>query len=364
MKKILLLIVTAFSFLGSKAQLTAPADGNSVRQTVSERVGITDVSINYGRPAVRGREGKVWGVLAHEGFKNLGFGNGKDSPWRAGANENTTIQFSTDVMIEGKKLAAGKYGFFIAYGKNMCTLIFSKATKSWGSYFYDPAEDVLRVNVKPVALTESRERLTYQFGNQTDSTAVVSLEWEKLAIPFTVSTKLYELQLASYESELRGEVGFDPHSLVQVASFMAEHNRLDDALTYANRAAQGMPTFSVYMVKADILEKMGKQPQADSMKKAAMARGTASEVHNYARGLLREGKKKEGYDAFQQNFKNYPNTYTTCVGMARGCSANGKLKDAIKYANMALPLAPDAANKKAVEGMIVTLKEGKEITPL
>jgi hypothetical protein len=118
-------------------------------------------------------------------------------------------------MIEGKQLSAGKYGFFVAYQPDYCTLIFSKATSSWGSYFYEPDEDVLRVNVKPVALMESRERLTFQFGAQTDSSAVISLEWEKLGVPFKVSTRLHELQMASFDKELKGEKGFDPHALVQ-----------------------------------------------------------------------------------------------------------------------------------------------------
>jgi len=345
-----------------QAQLTTPADGNSVKATTGERIGLTDVTICYGRPAVRGREGKIWGGVVHTGFQNLGFGNGKDSPWRAGANENTTIEFSTDVMIEGKSLAAGKYGFFVAYSPDNCTLIFSKATTSWGSFFYDPAEDVLRVSVKPKSLQEMRERLTYLFDNETDSTAVVRLEWEKLAIPFTVSTRLHQLQMASFDRELRGEKGFDPHLLVQVAGYLSDHNtNLDDALKYIDRAAASMPGFSVLLTKSEILEKMNRKPQADSIKKAAIAAGGAQEVHNYARGLLREGKKQEAFDVFQQNYKHYPNTFTTCLGMTRGCAATGKTKDALKYANQALPMAPDANSKKVVEDIIGKLKDGKDI---
>ncbi len=362
MKKILVTIVAMAWLSPIYAQLTTPADGTSVRATVSERIGLTDVSINYGRPAVKGREGKIWGGVVHTGFQNLGFGNGKDSPWRAGANENTTISFSTDVAIEGKRLAAGTYGFFISYQADASTLIFSKATTSWGSYFYDPAEDVLRVSVKSVPLQELRERLTYQFGNQTDSTAIVKLEWEKLGIPFKVSTNLHQLQMASFEKELRGEKGFDPHSLVQVANYLLDHNTdLEGALTYINRASASMPGFSVMITKAEILEKMNRKSQADSIRQAAITGGTAMEVHNYARGLQREDKKQQAFDVFQKNYKHYPNTYTTNMGMARGYSAIGKPKDALKYANQALPLAPDAVNKKAVEDMIAKLKEGKEI---
>lgn len=362
MKKIVLIAALVLYGIAGKAQLTTPADGGSVKASVSERIGLTDVTINYGRPAVKGREGKIWGGLVYEGFQNQGFGNGKDAPWRAGANENTTIEFSTDVMVEGRQLHAGKYGFFVAYSPAVCTLIFSSNSTSWGSFFYEEKEDVLRVTVKPVALAESRERLTYEFGNETDSTATISLKWEKLSVPFTVSTRLQDLQLASYERELRGEKGFDAHSLQQVADYMQSNNiRLADALGYADRAAQSMPTFAVLMTKGQILEKMSRQKEADSIMTAAMSKGSALEVHTYARSLLSEKKSQKAFEAFQYNYKRFPNTFTTNMGMARGYSAIGKPKDALKYATQALPQAPNEPNKKAVEDIISKLKEGKEI---
>lgn len=362
MKKIIFSVIAIMFIYSANAQLTTIASGTSTLATVSERIGLTDVTIRYGRPAVKGREGKIWGDLVHKGFQNQGFGNGNDAPWRAGANENTTIEFSTDVTVEGKPLAAGKYGFFVAYQSDGCMLIFSSATTSWGSYFYNPSEDVLRVSVKPVHVQELRERLTFQFSNQTDSTATISLEWEKLAIPFMVSTRLHQLQLASFERELRSDKGFDPHAQEQIANYLLEHNtRLEDALAYINQAAASIPVFSVLMTKADILQKLNRTAQADSARTAAMMAGTALQVHGYARGLLRDGKKQEAFDVFQQNYKHYPGTYTTTMGMARGYAALGKYKDALKYANLALPMAPDAANKKAVEAAIVKLKEGKDI---
>ena len=365
MRNSFLFIFVLFSSFAAKAQLLEPANGGSSKATVSERIGITDVTIHYGRPAVKGREGKIWGDLVYTGFKNQGFGSGNDAPWRAGANENTTIEFSTDVQVEGLRLAAGKYGFFIAYGADNCTLIFSSNTTSWGSYFYNDKEDVLRVKVKPVAQSESRERLTYEFSNETDSSATISLIWEKLAIPFTVSTRLQQLQLASFERELRGEKGFDPHALVQVADYMQEHNvALDKALGYINTAAQSMPSFDVYLAKAKILEKMGKSKQADSIKQMALEKGSAMEVHNYARGLLKEKKNQKAFNVFEYNYKRFPNTFTTNMGMARGSAALNKNKEALKYAQAALPQSPDEVNKKAVEEFIKKLKdapEGKEV---
>ena len=108
------------------AQLTIPPDGGNKKAAVSGHIGITDVTIRYDRPAVKGREGKIWNGLVHTGFKDLGFGTSKAAPWRAGANENTTITFSTDVKVEGKYIKEGTYGFFVAMGTGDATVIFSK----------------------------------------------------------------------------------------------------------------------------------------------------------------------------------------------------------------------------------------------
>src|SRR2546430_7230590 len=99
-----------FIFILSHAQLTVPPNGGNKKAMVGERLGITDVTIHYDRPGVKGREGKIWGDLVHKGFADLGFGTSKAAPWRAGANENTTIEFSTPVSIEGQALPAGTYG--------------------------------------------------------------------------------------------------------------------------------------------------------------------------------------------------------------------------------------------------------------
>ncbi len=137
MKKIFAILVSLalFHFAFSQIILTALPNGGNKKASVSEKVGITDVAIQYNRPGVKGREGKIWGQLIPVGYTDQGFGSSKAAPWRAGANENTTIEFSTDVKIEGQPLAAGKYAFFVAYDPNECTLIFSKNNTSWGSFF-------------------------------------------------------------------------------------------------------------------------------------------------------------------------------------------------------------------------------------
>src|SRR5919107_1655663 len=152
---------------------SAVPNGYTKKAVVSEQVGLTEVTITYHRPAVRGREGKIWGEVVHKGFIDQGFGNGKLTPWRAGANENTVIEFDNDVRVEGRALPKGRYGFFIAYDPSESTIIFSNRSDAWGSFFYDEREDALRVKVKPQPIERSVENLKYEFSNQTPNSAVI-----------------------------------------------------------------------------------------------------------------------------------------------------------------------------------------------
>src|SRR5688572_25459827 len=180
---IILFVLPAFAQVPYNA---AVPNGYTKKAMVAEQVGLTLVTITYHRPEVKGREGKIWGQVVHKGFVDQGFGNRKLTPWRAGANENTIIEFDKDISIEGQPLPKGKYGFFIAYDPLESTVIFSKRSEAWGSFFYDEKEDALRVRVKPQPLDKSVENLEYNFTRQTPNSAVIALSWEKLAIPFKV----------------------------------------------------------------------------------------------------------------------------------------------------------------------------------
>src|ERR1700756_1106585 len=160
----------------------------SQRGTVTQRLGLTHITITYHRPEVGGRE--IWG-------KTVPFGK----VWRSGANENTTITFSDDVTVEGKPLAAGTYGLHTIPDKDQWTIIFSKNSTSWGSFSYDEKEDALRVTVKPHA-AESFEMLTYVFDDVKPDSAAATLRWEKLAVPFRVSVDTKALVLKSITNAL------------------------------------------------------------------------------------------------------------------------------------------------------------------
>lgn len=358
----LCLFISTLSF----SQLTTTASGGNKKAVVGERIGLTDVTIHYDRPGVRGREGKIWGELVPVGFTNLGFGSAKSSPWRAGANENTTITFSTDVQVENNELPAGTYGLFMAYDPNETTVIFSKNYTSWGSYYYDEKEDALRIKVKPVKADQSTEWLKYEFINQTDSSATVQLVWEKLSIPFRIQTDVTKNQIASFRKELRSDKGFNWLGWNQAAQWCAQHKvNLEEALLWADSATSqtfgGNTQFATYATKAQILSLLGRDDEATALIRNSMQYASMQDIHFYARQLVAAKKTKEALEFFKANYTKYPKQFTTLMGMARGYSAMGDYKTALKYAQQAQPLAPDNMNKQGVEAAISKLKEGRDM---
>ncbi|MDR3696307.1 DUF2911 domain-containing protein [Mucilaginibacter sp.] len=371
MKKILMAVFMAaifqFAFTGtSVAQLTSLPDAGNRRATISEGIGITDVTIHYNRPHVKGREGHIWGQLVPPGYVDQGFGTSKAAPWRAGANENTWIEFSTVVTIEGQPLPAGKYGFFVAYDPDECTVIFSKNYTSWGSFFYKPEEDALRVKVKPIAADKSVEWLKYEFTDQTPNSAVVQLQWEKLIIPFKVEVDVVGTQLTSFRKELRSDKGFTWESWDQAAAFCAQHKtNLDEALLWADQATGadfgGSQSFQAWSTKAMVLDSLGRNTEAAETMKKALPYGSINELYFYARGLTRAKKGKEAFDVFKLNYDKHPDEFLTNAGMARGYSAIGDYKKALSYAQKARTQATGTFNINTMDKMIKNLQDGKDV---
>lgn len=350
----------------SQIPLTVLPSGGNKKASVSERIGITDVTIHYDRPGVKGREGKIWGQLIPVGFTDPGFGSSKSAPWRAGANENTIFEFSTDVKIEGQPLPAGRYGFFIAYYPDECILIFSKNSTSWGHFFYTDKEDALRVKVKPQPIDKSVEWLKYEFVNQTENTATVLLQWEKLSIPIKIEVDYIKQQIESFRRELRTDKGFIWEGWDKAAQWCVQHNvNLEEALLWSDSATGpsfgGERSFTAWSTKAQVLQKLGRNTEASAVMKKVLPFGTMSEIHQYGRQLIALKMYKEAFDVFKMNYDKNPNQFITLVGLTRGYSGIGDFKNALKYAQMALPLATDQQNKTNIEFFIQKLKEGKDV---
>jgi tetratricopeptide (TPR) repeat protein len=361
------LLLLATALFAQVPYNAAVPNGYTRKASVAEQVGLTLVTITYHRPAVNGREGKIWGGVVHTGFADQGFGSRKAAPWRAGANETTVIEFDKDVAIEGKPLAKGRYGLFVAYDPLESTVIFSRKTDAWGSFFYDEAEDVLRVKVKPQPLDKSVENLKYEFTAQTPSSAVVSLAWEKLSIPFKVDVDVLKQQFDAFVSESQNPRGFTSQGLTIAANWALQNNyQLGQALQWATAASApnfpGDPTsFAALSAKAGILDKMGRSDEAAAALKAALPFGTVGQLQQFGRQLITAKQGKAALGVFQFNYDKNPDQFITLTGMARGLSATGDYPKALDFARKALPLAPNDANKQAVQAMIDKLAAGKDI---
>lgn len=368
LKFCLLLMSFQLVFAGiAEAQLTTIPRGGNKRASVSEGIGITNIIINYSRPGIKKREGHIWGELIPVGFTELGYGAKKPAPWRAGANENTTIEFTTDVKIDGHDLPAGRYGFFVAYGPDESTLIFSKNSTSWGNFFYDPAEDALRVNVKPVKTDKSVEYLKYEFADQTSSSATVQLQWEKLMIPFRIDVDVIKTQIASFRKELRGDKALPAlwQGWNQAAAFCATNKtNLEEGLMWADSAVSfrfgGSTSFTPWQTKAAVLDSMGRKAEAAEIMKNALPYADQFEAYVYASALMAAKQTKDAIAVFKINYQKFPDNLFTNLGMACSYSALGDYKKALVYAQKALPQAK-GGNKLEVERNIRDLQNGKDI---
>jgi len=349
------------------AQLTSLPRGGNKRASVTEQIGITDVMIRYSRPGVKKREGHIWGELIPMGYSQLGYGFKNPAPWRAGANENTSIEFSTDVTVDGHTLPAGKYGFFVAYGPGECTLIFSKNSSSWGNFFYDSTEDALRIKVKTRHTEQNVEWLKYEFADQTSSTAIILLQWEKVAIPFTVGVDVIKTQLASFRKELRGDKALPGYwqAWNQAATFCLVNNtNLEEGLKWADssisRIFDGSRNFETWQVKAAILDSLGRKSEAAVAIKKAFEYVDDLQGYAYGETLISAKRTQEAMEIFKLIYDKFPNSLFTIIGMASGYSAQGDYKKALDFAQRALPLAK-GGNKIEIEKNIRDLQNGKDM---
>jgi len=354
--------------------LTLPPDGNNQRTTVIQEIGPARVTIEYSAPAVHSpagvdRRGQIWGKLVPYGMVNLGFGTAKESPWRAGANENTVFAVDQDVLVQGKALPAGRYGLHMIPGPDEWTIIFSHDSGAWGSFFYDPSHDALRVTTKPHK-NAYREWLSYEFVVRRPAEATVELQWEDLAIPWTIQVEHPDdIYVAELREELNNMPGFSYQGFDAAAQYCIQANtHLDQALEWAdaaiNRLYIGQKNFDTLSTKALVLTKLGRDAESDQvMQEALHLPGTsAMDIHQYGRQLVAAKKYDRALAVFKYNAERNGDAWPVHVGLARGYSATGDLKQALEHAQKALPQAPSDAERQSLEAMIRTLSEGKPIS--
>ncbi len=366
MKKILLVpLLITLLIIRAHSQITFPPDANK-KASVSENIGNTTVKVDYSRPEVKGREGKIWGSLVHYGFADLHYGTSKAAPWRAGANENTTIDFSTEVSIEGKPLPAGKYGFFIAMGTEKATLVFSKFNTAWGSFYYDAKDDALRVDVPVLKLNESVERLKYEFDQQTENSAMLSLQWEKVKIPFTISVDIQKLQIESFRREFNSGIFYRFwQNMHMAANYCLVNNiNLEEGLSWAERSINtffGEANFLTLSTYAGLLEKFNRKKEADSLMKKAIPMATPLQLLMYGSSLNKMKNHQEAFNIFKMNYEKNPKDNYANLGMVMGYYFLENKKEAIKYAEKGKEVTTDPNWKSYFDSLINDMNAGKEI---
>lgn len=276
MRKLLAIIFTLSVSAVSVAQISVPPNGDNQRASVTQFIGPVEVNITYSSPDVHGpngedRKGHIWGELVHVGFIDQGFGTSKAAPWRAGANENTTISISHDVKIGGKDLKAGTYGLFLAYAKEgNSTWIFSKNSTSWGSYFYNDQEDALRVETTPEDAPYT-EWLTFGFDDRKPNSAIAYLQWENKRINFTIQVPtVNEIYISKIKNELRSFPGFDSRNWATAAQFAVQNKvNLEEALVWADNSMKadfgGTEDFNGLQTRASILAALGRNEEATKL---------------------------------------------------------------------------------------------------
>jgi len=249
--KCAIIILATFASAHVWAQVTTPRPLSPAAK-VSQTIGISTVTVKYSRPAVKGRE--VWGKLVPYGWNVQGAVNA--APWRAGANENTTIEFSHPAKIGGQTVPAGIYGlFFVINADDSGEVILSKDYRSWGSFTYNAAQDQLRSKITARSIPNT-ELLTYDFINLTKNSGELVLNWEKKQLPVAIEFAVDEIVMANAAEELRSTTGFTPFGFSSAANYALQNNvNLDKGLVWIDQALQQAQTFAFKNIKSVILRK-------------------------------------------------------------------------------------------------------------
>ena len=342
-----------FAILALGGTVCAQSDLNlpdvSQAAKVKQRIALTDITVNYHRPLVNGR--KIWGGLVPYG-----------KVWRAGANENTTIEFSDPVSVEGKPLDKGTYGLHMIPNPDSCTVIFSKTNTGWGSYSYKQDEDALRVDVKPRPLAEQKEALEYEFEDLKPDSTAVTLKWEKLGVPFTVSVNDADQTLQNIRGQMKGAGQFAWQAPDQAAQFcLTKKVNLDEALRWADLSIQNEERFENLSTKADILRALNRPDEAKKTWDKALEKAAAPQLYTYGRQLQNQKKGTEAIDIFKEVAKRFPQGVYGSLAQARIKSAAGDFAGALNDAKQAQAAAPSDAQKQAIQGLIGRLEAKQDI---
>src|SRR6476620_2455894 len=312
---------------------------------VAQTIGISTVTVKYSRPSVKTRE--IWGKLVPYGYNVQQFGAGNEAPWRAGANENTVIQFSHPATVQGARVPAGSYGlFFVINQDNTGEVILSKDYKSWGSFWYDGKQDQLRARIQLRDIPET-ELLAYDFINITKSSAELVLNWEKKQFPVKIEFAVDSIVMANATEELKGQTGFTWQGYASAANYALQNKvNLDQGLNWIDQAITQNTNFTTLNIKSGILKETGKKEEGDKTMKEAIDIATENELNQYGYQLLNQGQQDKAIEMFILNTQRHPKSPNVWDSLGEGYAIKGDKKNAISNFKKSLSLDPPA-NVKA-----------------
>jgi hypothetical protein len=312
--------------------------------TVSQKIGISTVTVNYSRPSVKGRE--VWGALVPYGWNVQSFGSQKEAPWRAGANENTVITLSHAATIQGTKVPAGSYGLFFVINKdNTGEVVISKDFRSWGSFWYDPAQDLMRakITVRDVPHTET---LTYDFINSDKNSAELVLNWEKKQFPVKIEFPVDEIVMANAKEELKSTTGFSWQGYSSAANYALQNKvNMEQGLKWIEQAITQNKNFQTLQVKAGLLRETGKADESDKLMKEALALANENELNNYGYQLLGQNNFDKAIEVLALVTTRFPKSANAWDSLGEAYALKGDKESAIKHFKKSLSLNPPAGTK-------------------
>ena len=325
------------------AQLDMPVPRASPQARVVQTVGITQVTVDFGRPAVKGRQ--VFGGLVPFG-----------QVWRAGANENTVVTLDGPVQVEGRTMEAGRYGLHMIPASGQWTVVFSHNATSWGSYFYDPAEDALRVTVTPVESAHT-EWLSYGFEDLAEDGASLVLRWAGLAVPLRLGVDLEATAVTALRDDyLRGLKAWDPAAYAQAASWCLSHElNLEEALGWIDRSISlAGPDFNRLWTKAGLAEAL-EQDEAAALRAQALGHASETQVNAMGYQYLGQGAVERALELFRSNATRHPESWNVHDSLAEALAASGDVAAAIASYEKALAMVDDPTQQQRIRGALATL---------
>jgi len=333
-----LLLISLISLKAVSQPITTPRTP-SPAASVTQTIGISTVTVNYSRPSVKGRE--IWGKLVPYGWNVQGFGAGNSAPWRAGANENTTIRFSHDATVEGKAVPAGTYGlFFVINEDNSGELVLSKDHQSWGSFWYDPNHDLFRTKIQ-LRETQFTEMLTYDFINSTRTSSELVLNWEKKQFPVKIEFDVDKIVMANAVEELKNTTGFGWQGYASAANYAVQSKtNYDQALKWADQAVTMNKSFATLNTKSNVMRAMGKTEEADKMVNDAIGIATENELNQYGYQLMNNGKIDKAIEILTLNTKRFPKSANCFDSLGEAYVNKGDSKNAIANFKKSLSMNP------------------------